>query len=59
MNHKVLLAGAPMRVVNWFHFMVEQALFLGVPYMMYVSDYIWLSSRVFMFFQVCIHYFKV
>jgi hypothetical protein len=30
-----------------------------VPYLIYFSDFIWLSSRVFMFFQVCIHYFKV
>jgi hypothetical protein len=58
-NHKVILAGVPMPLMNWVHFLLEQVFFFGLPYLIYVSDFIWLSSRVFMFFQVCIHYFKV
>ena len=59
MNHKVILSGVPMSLMNWIHFLLEQVFFFGLPYLIYATDYIWLSSRVFMFFQVCIHYFKV
>ncbi len=48
-----------MPLMNWLHFLLEQVFFLGVPYLIHVADFIWLSSRVFMFFQVCIHFFKV
>jgi hypothetical protein len=38
-NHKLILYGAPMALVNWFHFFLEQILFLLVPYLIYHTEY--------------------
>lgn len=71
--HKLLIKGAPLKLLEYVEFVLEQFLFVGIPLLLfaYFQTYallrvspmlfrnIWMSSRVFMFFQIMIHYFKM
>ena len=57
-NHLLILKGMPFQLMLWVEYFQEHWLFLYVSYWVYSSEYL-ISTRCFMYFQICIHYFKM
>ena len=50
--------GVPFMLIQWVEYLQDHFLLLYCSYYVYGLD-VWISTKFFMFFQICIHYFKV
>ncbi|TNV79893.1 hypothetical protein FGO68_gene4531 [Halteria grandinella] len=59
-NHLFILSEiVPQSAIEWFETILEQLFFHAMSYYIYQSDSFLLSTRMFMYFQVCIHLWKM
>eukprot|EP00347_Sterkiella_histriomuscorum_P012811 403367139 len=56
---KLILKGFPFIIAYTIEFVCEQFVFVGVPYLIYQDEELYATTRVYMYFQIVVHYFKM